>query len=104
MRDPIVFDDGVRLTDGIRVRIPADFRERIQAAAAKEGIALAEFARRAIAERLARQASASAPEQPSLQPTAPAAPAPAPEPPPSPTVPVAERPAPSKRTSTAWNT
>jgi len=54
MRGPIVFDDGVRLTDAIRVRVPADFRERMRAAAEAEGIGPTEFARRAIAERIAR--------------------------------------------------
>lgn len=54
MHDPIVFDDGVRLTDGIRVRVPAEFRERLKAAAEAEGISLTKFARRAIAERIGR--------------------------------------------------
>lgn len=50
----LVFDDGVRLTETIRVRVPPDLRGRLQAAAAAEGIAPSEFARRAIAERIAR--------------------------------------------------
>jgi len=54
MREPIVFDDGVRLTDAVRVRVPADFRERMRAAAMAEGISPTEFARRAIAERIVR--------------------------------------------------
>lgn len=54
MRDPIVFDDGVRLTENVSVRVPRDLHERMKAAAAVEGVAPAEFARRAIAERALR--------------------------------------------------
>lgn len=52
MRDSTVFDDGVRLTSLIQLRVPPDFRERMQAAAAAERLTLTEFARRAIAERM----------------------------------------------------
>lgn len=58
MPDPIVFDDGVRLTTRIHVRTPRDFHERMKAAAAAEGITPAEFARRAIAHRIALRARA----------------------------------------------
>ncbi len=58
MRDPIVFDDGVRLKETIRVRVPPDFRERLRAAAAAEGVLPTEFARRAIAHRIALRARA----------------------------------------------
>lgn len=54
MRDPIVFDDGVRLTDTLRTRVPPGFRDQIATAAAIEGIAPAEFQRRALAERIVR--------------------------------------------------
>ncbi|CAA2161155.1 hypothetical protein MBRA_06315 [Methylobacterium brachiatum] len=54
MPDPLVFDDGVRFTQNLRVRVPPGFRERVEAAAAAEGLAGAEFCRRAIAERIAR--------------------------------------------------
>lgn len=54
MADPIVFDDGVRFTDAIRVRMPAELRERARASAKAAGITLTEFCRRAIAERIAR--------------------------------------------------
>ena len=54
MADPIVFDDGVRFTEGIRIRMPAELRERTQASAKAAGISVTEFCRRAIAERIAR--------------------------------------------------
>ena len=54
MADPIVFDDGVRFTEAIRVRMPADLRERARAAAETQRLSLTEFCRRAIAERIAR--------------------------------------------------
>lgn len=54
MADRIVFDDGVRFTEAIRVRMPAELRERAQASAKAAGITLTEFCRRAIAERIAR--------------------------------------------------
>ena len=54
MADPIVFDDGVRFTEAVRVRMPADLRQRAQAAAETQRLSLTEFCRRAIAERIAR--------------------------------------------------
>ncbi|MCJ2084862.1 hypothetical protein MKK88_02490 [Methylobacterium sp. E-005] len=54
MADPIVFDDGVRFTHSLCVRMPSDLREQAQAAADAAGISVTEFCRRAIAERIAR--------------------------------------------------
>ena len=54
MADSIVFDDGVRFTHSLCVRMPADLREQAQTAADTAGISVTEFCRRAIAERLAR--------------------------------------------------
>lgn len=54
MTTPLVFDDGVRFTENIRVRSPPGLREALAAAAQAEGISPTEFARRAIAERIAR--------------------------------------------------
>lgn len=54
MSDPIVFDDGVRFTEIIRVRVPADLRERVEATAKAANLSVPEFCRRAIAERLVR--------------------------------------------------
>lgn len=51
---PLVFDDGVRFTENICVRFPSGSRDVLAAAAAAEGITPTEFARRAIAERIAR--------------------------------------------------
>lgn len=54
MPDSTVFDDGVRLTSSVQLRVPPDLRDRMEAAAAAEGLTLAEYARRAIAERMLR--------------------------------------------------
>lgn len=54
MADPIVFDDGVRFTEALSVRVPADLREQAKASADAAGLSLTEFCRRAIAERIAR--------------------------------------------------
>ena len=54
MADPIVFDDGVRFTHSLCVRMPANLREKVQIAADAAGISVTEFCRRAIAERIAR--------------------------------------------------
>ncbi|MCJ2065868.1 ribbon-helix-helix domain-containing protein [Methylobacterium sp. J-088] len=54
MSDPIVFDDGVRFTEIIRVRVPADLREQVEVTAKAANLSVSEFCRRAIAERLAR--------------------------------------------------
>lgn len=56
MASGVVFDDGVRFTTAINVRVPHDLRERVQAAADREGLNPAEFARRALAERALRTA------------------------------------------------
>ena len=56
MASGIVFDDGVRFHDAIRVRMPSSLREQIRAAADREGLNPAEFARRALAERARRTA------------------------------------------------
>ena len=54
MADPIVFDDGVRFTESLRVRVPAELRTHAMASAKAAGLSLTEFCRRAIAERIAR--------------------------------------------------
>ena len=56
MASGIVFDDGVRFHDAIRVRMPSSLRDQIRAAADREGLNPAEFARRALAERVLRTA------------------------------------------------
>jgi hypothetical protein len=56
MAGGIVFDDGVRFYDAIRVRMPSSLREQVKAAADREGLNPAEFARRALAERALRTA------------------------------------------------
>lgn len=57
MASGTVFDDGTRFSASIFVRVPPELRERVQAAADKEGLRPAEFARRALAERAMRTAS-----------------------------------------------
>lgn len=57
MAGGVVFDDGVRFHDAIRVRMPSSLRDQIRAAADREGLNPAEFARRALAERALRTAS-----------------------------------------------
>lgn len=54
MPDSPVLDGGSRFPEVLTVRLPAGFLDRIRAAAAAEGIAPPDFARRAVAERLAR--------------------------------------------------
>ena len=54
MPDSPVLDGGIRFPEVLTVRLPAGFLDRIRDAAAVEGIAPPDFARRAIAERLAR--------------------------------------------------
>jgi hypothetical protein len=54
MASGIVFDDGVRFHDAIRARMPSSLRAQIHAAADREGLNPAEFARRALAERALR--------------------------------------------------
>lgn len=54
MSDSPVLDGGIRFPEVLTVRLPAGFLDRIRAAAAAEGIAPPDFARRAIAERLTR--------------------------------------------------
>lgn len=54
MPDPIVFDDGVRFTETIRVRVPAELREQTKTAAEAASLSVPEFCRRAIAERILR--------------------------------------------------
>lgn len=51
---PLVFDDGARFTESFCVRSPRTLRDALVIAADAEGISQAEFARRAIAERIAR--------------------------------------------------
>lgn len=67
MTERLIFDDGVRLTDAIKIRLPSGYRERIQAAADREGIVFAEFVRRAIAERLARSTAPGGTPAPAAQ-------------------------------------
>lgn len=57
MASGIVFDDGVRFHDAIRVRMPSSLREQIRAAADREGLNPAEWTRRALAEKALRTAS-----------------------------------------------
>lgn len=54
MAGGIVFDDGVRFHDAIRVRMPSSLRAQIRAAADREGLNAAEWTRRALAERALR--------------------------------------------------
>ena len=61
MRDPLDPIEKVRLNDTLRVRAPPGFRQRVVAVAAAEGIGLAEFARRAIVERVRRLEQTEAP-------------------------------------------
>ena len=54
MPDSPVLDGGIRFPEVLTVRLPVGFLDRIRDAATAEGIAPPDFARRAIAERLAR--------------------------------------------------
>ncbi|MBE7199225.1 MAG: hypothetical protein INR70_15695 [Parafilimonas terrae] len=66
MRDPLDPIEKVRMSDVLKVRVLPGFRERVVTVAATEGIGLAEFARRAIVERVRRLegSEAQATEQP----------------------------------------
>ena len=47
------FDDGRgRLPDALKIRTPRGFRDQIRQAAAAENLALAEFVRRAVVQRI----------------------------------------------------
>ena len=54
MASGIVFDDGVRFHDAIRVRMPSSLREQIRAAADREGLNPAGWTRRTLAEKALR--------------------------------------------------
>lgn len=54
MPDSLILDGGARFPEVMTVRLPAGFLARMEAAAVREGISRRDFARRAIAERLAR--------------------------------------------------
>ena len=57
MASGVVFDDGVRFRDAIRVRMPATLRDQIRAAADREGLNPAEWTRRTLAEKALRTSS-----------------------------------------------
>lgn len=112
-----ILDGGTRFPEVMTVRLPGGFLERIRAAAAKEGIAPTDFARRAVADRLdmarldpAGGSAAPAHTEPrpsaaqsSATPAAPvASPAPTVTPPAHPQTQAAEDPAQSPRSRTAW--
>lgn len=53
MPDSPVLDGGARFPEVLTIRLPEGFLSRMKAAAEREGISHRDFARRAIAERLA---------------------------------------------------
>lgn len=54
MPDSPVLDGGARFPEVLTIRLPEGFLSRMKALAEREGISRHDFARRAIAERLAR--------------------------------------------------
>ncbi|MEN3238946.1 ribbon-helix-helix domain-containing protein [Methylobacterium ajmalii] len=70
MPDSPVLDGGARFPEVLTIRLPEGFLSRMKAAAEREGISHRDFARRAIAERLARTTEPGGSPEPTTAETA----------------------------------